>query len=233
MRFYMLNSPKINIDFESYNKAIIYLFVGIYLSPLMFQWFILDNDEYLILFIVCLYYLSSLFLAECVVFKERIKNYRCFKKRLRRYIKLIFMAMMHCFGIEFCLVFISSKLASGKSANQESISTIPIVILLVLVLLYAPVVEEVLFRYVIRRIIRNDILFIIVSGTVFGTVHIISSIGTHSVVEVIAYSLPHLGVGYYLSYLYASTNSIEACIITHRFLNVMAAFPIVLMYMYR
>ena len=156
MRFYYRNIPKINIDFESYNKAVIWSFVAIYLSPLILQLFCSKYNEYIIFFIVCFYYFSSMFLAECVVFKERKKNYRCIKKRLKSFIRLFYTTMLHCFGIQFCLCFLSSKMARGISTNQESVLKIPIVIQLILVLLYAPVVEEVLFRYVIRRVIRKE-----------------------------------------------------------------------------
>ena len=120
------------------------------------QLFCSKYNEYIIFFIVCFYYFSSMFLAECVVFKERKKNYRCIKKRLKSFIRLFYTTMLHCFGIQFCLCFLSSKMARGISTNQESVLKIPIVIQLILVLLYAPVVEEVLFRYVIRRVIRKE-----------------------------------------------------------------------------
>ena len=123
---------------------------------------------------------------------------------------------------------ISRRFVTGVSVNQASITKMPLMRQLVLVIIYAPVVEEVLFRYVIRCLIRNAGLYILVSGLVFGMVHVLSSIGSRSSLEVILYALPHIGVGLHQGYIYASTNSIETCIITHRMINRFAGIPYII-----
>lgn len=232
MRFYLLDTPKINLKYDSKDNGKIAAFFLIYLSPLMLLLFRIDNDD-LFIYIECFYYLLVMYMAERVIFQERKKNFRCIKKRVKKYAKLFFVSITHCIGILIILSIISEKMSDGVSENQESIYEIPLLIQLILVLIYAPVVEEVLFRHMFRRLIKREGAYIIVSGVVFGIVHVISSIGSHRIIDVIAYSLPHLGVGLYLSYIYASTNSIETCIIIHRVLNLFAILPLILIYLYK
>ena len=232
MKHYLVDIPKINLkNIEVDNKRIV-AFVCIYLSPLLLSDIHVEN-EYIAAFIECFYYLTSMVMAELVIFKERRKNYRCFKKRTKRYIVLIFTSITICFAGQLLLAIISNKVAKGSSTNQESVLGMPLGIILILACVYSPVVEETIFRYALRKIIKNELAFILISGIVFGSVHVLSSISSHTFLEVVAYGIPHLGVGLYLAYIYASTNSLETCIITHRGINLLASFPLVLINFYR
>lgn len=232
MRFYLLDTPKINLKYDAKDNGKLIAFLIIYLSPLLLLLYRIENDD-LFTYIECFYYLLVMYMAERVIFQERKKNFRCIKKRVKKYAKLFLVSITHCIGILIILSFISAKMSDGVSENQKSIYEIPLFIQLILVLIYAPVVEEVLFRHMFRRLIKREGIYIIVSGVVFGGVHVLSSIGTHRIIDVIAYALPHLGVGLYLSYIYASTNSIETCIIIHRALNLFSSIPLILIYLYR
>ena len=232
MKHYLVDIPKINLkNIEVDNKRIVAL-VCIYLSPLLLSDIHVEN-EYIAAFIECFYYLTSMVMAELVTFKERKKNYRCFKKKTERYIVLNFTSIITCFAGQILLAIISNKVAEGSSTKQESVLGMPIGMILIMACVYSPVVEETIFRYALRKIIKNELAFILISGIVFGSVHVLSSISSHTLLEVVAYGIPHLGVGLYLAYIYASTNSLETCIITHRGINLLASFPLVLLYIYR
>ena len=228
MKYYIQNTPKIKLKHDANDRASIIVVLAVYLSPIVLFPFNIKNED-VIIFIECIYYVLSLFVAEYVIFKERKKNFRCFKKRWKQYVRLFVNSVLHCITLQIVLCIITSKISKGVSENQASVSKMPLVVLLIMALGYAPVVEEVVFRYVLRRLIKKDVLYIVISGLVFGLVHVLSSIGMHSVLDVFAYSLPHFGVGLYLAYVYASTNSIETCIIIHRGLNLFASIPLILL----
>ena len=227
MRYYLPDIPKIKLKYAHEDNGKIVLFLLAYLSPLMLAFFRVEKDMYI--YIECVYYPFVMCLAEQIIFKERKRNFRCFKKRTKRYVKLILLSIVHCIGILIVLTSISAIISDGKSENQASIERINLAAQLVLVLIYAPVVEEVIFRYVLRRIIKGERLYIAVSGATFGVAHVLSSVGTNAAMDVIAYVLPYLGIGFYLAYLYVSTNSIETCIITHRAVNLFVAMPAILL----
>ena len=224
MRYFIDDIPKIKLKYKSKDWIWIIIFLVVYFSPGILR-VVHIKSKSVFLTIEILYYVSALLAAELVIYKERLKNFRCFKKRKDYYWVLIELSFICCFIIQLVLTFICRFFSTGVTENQASIARMPLMSQLILGIIYAPVVEEVLFRYVIRRMIRREGVYIIVSGIVFGMVHILSSIGNHSGIEIVAYAFPHIGVGLHLAYVYASTNSIETCIINHRLINLFAAIP--------
>ena len=227
MRYFIDDIPKIKLKYKSKDWIWIIIFLVVYFSPGILR--VVHIKSKSVFFIIeILYYVSALLAAELVIYKERLKNFRCFKKRKDYYWVLIELSLICCFIIQLVLTFICRFFSTGVTENQASIARMPLMSQLILGIIYAPVVEEVLFRYVIRRLIRREVVYILVSGIVFGMVHILSSIGSHSSIEIIAYALPHIGVGLHQTYIYASTNSIETCIINHRLINLFAAIPYII-----
>ena len=227
MRYFVDDTPKIKLKYSSKDWIKILIFIAIYFSPVLLRVINVKSKNSLKV-IEVLYYVAALLAAELVICRERLKNFRCFKKRNDSYMILIELSCISCLLIQFVISAISRLFVSGVSVNQAAITRMPLMSQLVLAIIYAPVVEEVLFRYVIRRVIRKERLYILVSGLVFGMVHILSSIGSRSNLEIIVYALPHIGVGLHQGYIYASTNSIETCIITHRMINLFAAIPYII-----
>ena len=63
----------------------------------------------------------------------------------------------------------------------------------------APVIEELVFRQAFRNIITNNWLFIIISGLVFGSLHVITSYETPTdLLYLIPYSAPGIIFAYTL-----------------------------------
>ena len=227
MRYFVDDTPKIKLKYSSKDWIKIIIFVAVYFSPVLLRVIHVKSRDVLNL-IETLYCVAALLAAEFVIYKERMKNFRCFKKRKDSYMILIELSCISCLLIQSVISAISRRFVSGVSVNQAAITRMPLMSQLVLAIIYAPVVEEVLFRYVIRHVIRKERLYILVSGLVFGMVHVLSSIGSRSNLEIIVYALPHIGVGLHQGYIYASTNSIETCIITHRMINLFAAIPYII-----
>jgi hypothetical protein len=91
--------------------------------------------------------------------------------------------------------------------------------------LWAPLVEELVFRGSIRRFIKNDKVFIAVSSVVFGLMH---TIFEASLVNVILLGLPYIVIGIYLSYLYSKSNNICSSILGHTLINLISSIIICL-----
>ena len=82
-----------------------------------------------------------------------------------------------------------------------------------------PIVEEVIFRGVLRRFIKNNTLFIIASGIIFGVLH---TIGEASLANIIIMAMPYAVLGGGWAYLYAKTDNITNNILAHAFQNTLA-----------
>ena len=81
--------------------------------------------------------------------------------------------------------------------------------------LLAPFIEEIIFRKCFRNIIKNDTIFVIASGLVFGGMHVINSSNPIGYLFIIPYGC--LGVAFAL--MYKKTNSVYTSIFAHMLHN--------------
>ena len=74
----------------------------------------------------------------------------------------MFVFMADAYVIGFKLVFeILERLSVDTSTNQEAINKLPIRLTFIMCILYAPVVEETIYRYCLKEIVYNKFLFVI------------------------------------------------------------------------
>lgn len=70
--------------------------------------------------------------------------------------------------------------------------------------IFAPFMEEMIFRKSLRKVFDNDWIFIIISGLLFGLVHNITVLGKPDMIYIIPYAL----FGGIFAYTYVKTNDI-------------------------
>lgn len=103
----------------------------------------------------------------------------------------------------------------GNSGNQEAINEmfeVAPAYMYFSAVIFAPIVEELTFRQAIKYIIPNKILFIIVSGLLFGGLHVI---GTTEVWTDLLYLVPYSALGVAFAYILQKTNNILVTIGLH------------------
>jgi len=117
------------------------------------------------------------------------------------------------------------KLFSGMNVKMENQETImeayqnSKILMLVSVILFAPFVEEMVFRYSLSTLIKNDSVFVIVSSLIFGLMH---GIGLASII--------YISLGVVLSLIYLKTNkNVVASTIAHILNNAFAMITILIM----
>ncbi len=121
--------------------------------------------------------------------------------------------------------FINSAMPANEDSVRSMIDSYPIYMIFS-VGIYAPFVEELVFRKSIKDIIysfgKNNItkyLYIFISGFIFAGLHIFGL--TNSYIDYI-YLIPYLSLGIAFSSLYAKTDNIWPTIIIHSLHNLMA-----------
>ena len=110
------------------------------------------------------------------------------------------------------VALILNLVLGGNSTNQNIIKEVPIWITSILVIVVAPISEEILFRGFLRRFIKNDNLFIAVSGIIFGIVHCIYAEENWLMYLFI---LPYAIMGAGFAKVYSKTNNIVTNICLH------------------
>lgn len=110
----------------------------------------------------------------------------------------------------------------GIAANEESVRELIDLVPLYMIFnvsIYAPFTEELIFRKSIRDFISNKWIYILVSGFIFGGLHVVSSIT--SVVDLL-YLIPYCSLGFAFAALYRKTDNIFSSISMHMLHNTMA-----------
>ena len=159
--------------------------------------------------------------AVIICFKDKLKrDLKLFKENAKAYLQYI-LPKVGIIYLLMLLVSIASMLISqeASSVNQETLETLPKWYMAPMAIIWAPIVEEVIFRGVLRRFIKNNTLFIIASGIIFGVLH---TIGEASLANIIIMAMPYAVLGGGWAYLYAKTDNITNNILAHAFQNTLA-----------
>ncbi len=108
---------------------------------------------------------------------------------------------------------------STTSENQFALFELPIWYLFPVAVIWAPIVEESIFRGSLKRIIPNKYVFIIFSGLLFGVVHAISEA---SLFDIVITSIPYCVMGLSFAMAYEKSNNIITNIAMHSLNNFLA-----------
>lgn len=141
---------------------------------------------------------------------ELITSFNDFKCNIKKYFNTYFKYWI----LILLLMFISNTIitnftTSEVATNQEIIladlKIAPIYILFSTILI-APLLEELIFRFCIKKIIpKPSIIYIIISGVLFGSMHVILTMeNIADLLFIIPYSIP----GIVFAYLYNKTENI-------------------------
>lgn len=165
--------------------------------------------------------LVILILGIVIFYKELKIAVTAFKNNFSAYMKFVLPRV----GIMFVGVIVLNLIAmticnQGSSVNQETLETLPKWYSIPMAVIWAPIVEELLFRGVLRRIIKNNTLFIIVSAIVFGLLH---TVAEATLFNMIVMAIPYAAIGGFLAYIYTKTNNITSNISCHGIYNLIGA----------
>lgn len=151
---------------------------------------------YELLMILIIYSIYKTLLQE--KWEDFKKNHIQYFNKYFKYWFLLLGLMM----ISNMIIMFITKDTSGAQNQNEVINLFkkaPIYTYLSAVV-FAPIVEELVFRQSIRYIIpKNNILYIIVSGLIFGGMHVLGSTNLTEFIYIIPYSLPGMIFAYVLT----------------------------------
>lgn len=213
---------------RSTKKELIYgiVLVLVYFSPFLLGMLIQDNVSTNVLKIIDILYNVVLLILSILCFKDRLKkDIKLFKENTKSYIKYI-LPKLGIMYIIFLVINVVCILITGQadSVNQSTLEAMPLWYTIPLAVLWAPIVEEAIFRGVLRRFIKNNKLFIITSAIIFGLLHTMSEA---TLFNAIIMAIPYAVLGGFFAYLYAKTENISCNILAHCFQNTLASIIMV------
>ncbi len=104
----------------------------------------------------------------------------------------------------------SHSIATNESYNRELLFKMPLYAISAMVII-APFIEELIFRLSIRDIFTNKWRYAIVSGFIFGLMHLITAT---SLIEFL-YIIPYGALGFFFAKTVYETDNIICSILTH------------------
>lgn len=106
-------------------------------------------------------------------------------------------------------------LTSAKAVNEESVQGLiksSAILSVITIGVIGPIIEELVFRKSFRELIKSDTLFILLSGLVFGALHVILSFSSW---WDLLYIIPYSSLGIAFGKIYQKTDSIYTSIFIH------------------
>ncbi len=150
--------------------------------------------------------------------KYLIDKWKDFRNNLDNYSGTAF----KWWGLGFLLMMvvnqILNRIVGGVGANEETVQSLldaePI-IAIIATTLFAPIVEELIYRKSLQDCFKNKKLFIIISGLIFGLIHVIGSPNPLDYLFIISYGL----FGACFAKILVETDNVYSTIMVHMFHN--------------
>lgn len=151
--------------------------------------------------------------------KDIKRDFLAFKGNFKTYMKYIF-PKLGIFFIIYIVISVPIALIAGQiSTNQAQLNELPLALTATMAILFAPIMEELMFRGLLRKSIPNDTIFMIMSALIFGIAHMLYA--EENLIMYI-YIIPYTLLGYFLARSYAKTNNIFTNISIHFLWNTFA-----------
>lgn len=199
--------------------------VLVYLLQLIPDSMLPESKTFLIIYIGSIY-LALLVLSISVFWKDIKNGFKLIKANFKTYVKYT----LRVLGIMFIFYFMAAMISAFTTeqidpVNQQILEVLPMGILAPIAIIWAPIVEESLYRGVIRKLIKNDIVYIIISSVLFGLAHVM---GEATIGAAIANGIPYAILGGGFTYIYCKTNNMAGNIIAHSAYNTLGVLLMLL-----
>ncbi|MBR2713053.1 MAG: CPBP family intramembrane metalloprotease [Bacilli bacterium] len=152
---------------------------------------------------------------------EIINDLKDFKKKYKYYISKYF--TIYALGVILMglsnkiLYYITRQELSGNETSIRSLLDQFPIYMVFSAVIFAPVVEEIIFRKTVRNVFNKKYLYIILSGLIFGVLHI----SDYSNFNEILLGIPYVIMGIDFAYIYYKSNNIFTTITLHSIHNLL------------
>ena len=170
------------------------------------------SNKVLIVFIINLIFMIFLLI---MYRKEIKKDILDFKTNYKTYLsKNVGLYILGVFLMAISNILLQHFTHLEISGNEESVRSLIDKIPLFMAfssIIYAPFTEEIIFRKTIKNIIKHKYIFIILSGVIFGVLHI----SDFKDINQILMGIPYIIMGIDFAYIYYRTNNIFTTMTFH------------------
>ena len=136
-----------------------------------------------------------------------------------------------CMIVVNLFIMILLKNISANEAEVREILKSNTLLALLSISIFAPIIEEIMFRKSIRPLVNNKIIYALICGLLFGGAHILTNIQSGSfVLTDLIYILPYGCLGSAFALMDYETNTTFTSIVMHATHNTLAALLLLKMF---
>lgn len=152
--------------------------------------------------------------------KELVKEWKSFKEKFVDNIDIGIKYWLCGLFAMFCFnIILNFVLQAGQSNNEKAVQSMIAAFPWLMVLnagVFAPFIEEVVFRKCFKNIFHNKWIFILSSGFVFGLMHVITSFTN---LTDLLFLFPYASLGISFAAMYSKTDTVFTSMSMHMFHN--------------
>lgn len=152
--------------------------------------------------------------------KDLVRDFKVYKESFWKSndiaVKLWFLGMVVMLISNLLIIFLTpAKMVNNEQEIRKMITTIPMLSLIV-VGITAPLSEELLFRRGFKNAIKEPLAFILISGIVFGAMHVVTS---YDSLFDLLYIIPYSALGIAFATTLQKTDSVFPSMVVHSIHN--------------
>lgn len=151
-----------------------------------------------------------------IFFKDGKKFFKSFEENINMALKYWSIGFGIMIASNLFITYIIDKPLAGNEEQVRSMIDMAPILMIIDTVIYAPIAEELVFRKSIKDIFKNKWVYVIISGLIFGGLHIINYVSTLSD---LLYLIPYSALGISFALLYHKTDNIFSSISMHIFHN--------------
>ncbi len=216
-------------------------FLYYFICPLffasLFKNFILSENYWISNLARLAVYLFTFLIIILIVHKDLWKQFKEFKNNHRKILNIGLNYWFYGIVVMAISNIIATSIVGGIATNEEltrqSIFETPIY-MIPTIIIFGPVLEEIIFRYALRKSFSKKWPYVISSALIFGALHIISGLDEYTVSNFILhlkdwiFIIPYGALGFFFAKAYYETDNIFATIIPHMLHNSWSVILIIL-----
>ncbi len=162
----------------------------------------------LILLIVFLLIFRKIIIPQ---FEDFLKNKKSYISKYLKYYLIGLMIMI----VSNAIINIFISMPINEEGNRQLLANLPVYSFITMVII-SPIVEELMTRVYLKDAFKHQIIYVLLSGLIFGSLHMIS-IGNNLLQ--LLYIIPYGALGCALAKIYADANNIWVNIFYHSLHN--------------
>lgn len=213
---------------DKHSVSLSHILLSVLLFVIYFSDFIWGNfiPKNMGMLIEILFYLFLIVISYFIFRSELKRDVKLLISNFSSYVRFIGKSIGYMYIFYLLAALVSNFITGNNSVNQQNLNSLPLWFVVPAAVIYAPIVEELLFRGSIRRFVKNDILFIVISALSFGFLHTMQEA---TIFNMIINALPYSVLGGYFAYIYTKTNNLTSSMMCHCFHNAICSLMMILM----